>query len=169
MKSKILILAYPGSGKTFIADNYNDVSDLEFQHYRWDYGEYKNLPLEQLKGRKDLRTNNPLWPYNFFEDLDKEIESKCLVFVPLATSLLEHAKFLKESKGVRVIFAIPTRERFKEIISVYKNRDNSKLFIESRIKDYDKFYDIVKNSEFEKLYIEKGEFLFDGIKILEFV
>ena len=52
MKQKILVLAYPGSGKTFPAENFENVSDLEFQHYRWDYGEHKNLPLEKLKGRK---------------------------------------------------------------------------------------------------------------------
>ena len=40
-KNKILILAYPGSGKTYLAENYKNVADLEFQHFRWDYGEYK--------------------------------------------------------------------------------------------------------------------------------
>lgn len=54
MDKHILVLAYPGTGKTYIADNYEDVSDIEFQHYRYDYGNYKNLPLEQLKGRTNI-------------------------------------------------------------------------------------------------------------------
>ena len=41
MDKHILVLTYPGTGKTYIADNYEDVSDIEFQHYRYDYGNYK--------------------------------------------------------------------------------------------------------------------------------
>ncbi len=163
MKEKILILAYPGSGKTYLADNYNNVSDLEFQHYRWNYGEYKSLPLEQLKGRKDIRTNNPEWPNNFFEILDNEIEKRKLVLVPMATSLFEHAKYLQENKQVKIIFAIPTKRCFEDILEMYKKRGNNQKFIEDRKKDYLKFYDIVEKTEFDKLYINKNEHLSDAV------
>lgn len=86
-KQKILVLAYPGSGKTFLADNYENASDFEFQHYRYDYGEYKHLPLEQLKGRTEIRTNNTDWPKNFFDALDEELQKGRIVLVPFATSL----------------------------------------------------------------------------------
>ncbi len=72
MEEKVLVLAYPGSGKTYLAENYKNVIDLEFQHFRWDYGENKHLPLEQLKGceQKSVKTE---WPENFFKYLEEKI------------------------------------------------------------------------------------------------
>lgn len=46
MKQNILVLAYPGSGKTFLAENFENVSDLEFQHYR---GTTANIKIFHLK------------------------------------------------------------------------------------------------------------------------
>ena len=163
MKQKILVLAYPGSGKTFLAENFENVSDLEFQHYRWDYGEHKNLPLEKLKGRKDLRTNNPDWPNNFFKLLDEELNKNNIILVPMATSLFERLEYLN-SQNVRIIFAIPTRECFKDIIQAYKNRGNDEKFIESRKSDFEKFYDLVNKTKYEKTYIKKGEHLHEALQ-----
>ena len=163
MKQKILVLAYPGSGKTFLAENFENVSDLEFQHYRWDYGEHKNLPLEKLKGRKDLRTNNPDWPNNFFKLLDEELNKNNIILVPMATSLLERLEYLN-SQNVRIIFAIPTRECFKDIIQTYKNRGNDEKFIENRKSDFEKFYDLVIKTKYEKIYIKKGEHLHEALQ-----
>ena len=106
MEQKILVLAYPGSGKTFLADNYENVSDFEFQHYRYDYGSHKHLPLEQLKGRTEIRTNNTEWPQNFFNALDEELQKGRIVLVPFATSLLKRLDYLEKSSDVRIIFAI---------------------------------------------------------------
>ena len=163
MKQKILVLAYPGSGKTYLSENFENVSDLEFQHYRWDYGEHKNLPLEKLKGRKDLRTNNPDWPNNFFKLLDEELNKNNIVLVPMATSLFERLEYLN-SQNVRIIFAIPTRECFKDIIQAYKNRGNDEKFIESRKSDFEKFYDLVNKTKYEKIYIKKGEYLYEALQ-----
>ncbi len=86
MKDKVLVLAYPGSGKTYIADNYKNVSDLEFQHFRWDYGENKNLPMEKLKGCKQ-KSVRPEWPENFFKYMEEVIETCDVTLVPMATSI----------------------------------------------------------------------------------
>lgn len=159
---RVLVLAYPGSGKTYLAENFENVSDLEFQHYRWDYGEYKNLPLEQLKGRKDIRKLNPNWPDNFFEILDKELKKHEIVLVPMATSLFKKLDELK-SQGVRIIFAIQSKDRFNETLEAYEQRGNSQEFIEARINDFEKFYKIVENTGFEKVYIQKGEYLSEAL------
>ena len=37
IKEKVLVLAYPGAGKSYLADNYKDVSDFEFQHYSSEF------------------------------------------------------------------------------------------------------------------------------------
>lgn len=97
MEQRVLVLAYPGSGKTYLADNYKNVSDFQFQHYRYDYSEYRHLPLEQLKGRTEIRTNNSEWPNNFFKALDIELQKGRIVLVPFATSLLDILDYLEKS------------------------------------------------------------------------
>lgn len=44
-----------------------------------------------------------------------------------------------------------------------KKRGNDDAFIESRKKDFLKFHDIVENTNFEKLYINKNEHLLDAL------
>lgn len=162
-KEKVLVLAYPGSGKTFLADNYKNVSDFEFQHYRYDYGQWKHLPLEQLKGNRDKRTDNPNWPKNFFDALDKELQKGRIVLVPFATSLLEILDYLEESGGVRIIFAIQEKEWLSELPEIFRKRGNSEDFIQRRINDFQKCHDIIAASRFEKAYIGKNEFLYNAL------
>ena len=163
MDKSILVLAYPGSGKTFVAENYKDVSDIEFQHFRYDYGEYKNLPLEQLKGRTDIRTLNPEWPNNFFAFLEKELEKRKCVFVPMATSIFPILDKLEKEKNVRIIFAIQSEDSLDFMIETFKQRGNSEEFIERRKNDFIKFHNLIKELSYEKLYIQKDEYLLDAL------
>jgi hypothetical protein len=163
MEQKVLVLAYPGSGKSYLADNYKNVSDFEFQHYRYDYGEFKHLPLEHLKGRAEIRTNNPEWPDNFFKALDIELQKGRIVLVPFATSLLEILNYHEKSSGVRIIFAIQEKDSLKSLLQSFKNRGNSEEFIERRRNDFQKCHDIIASSKFEKVYINDNEFLSDAL------
>ncbi|MBI2414673.1 hypothetical protein HYV31_02430 [candidate division WWE3 bacterium] len=163
MKHKILVLAYPGSGKTYLADHYKNISDFEFQHYRYDYGELKHLPLEQLKGRTEIRTNNPDWPHNFFKALDGELKKGRIVLVPFATSLLKILNHLETSSGTRIIFAIQNKDFFEQLAENFRNRGNSDEFIERRRNDFQKCHEIIANSKFEKVYISNNEFLEDAL------
>lgn len=162
MKEKILILAYPGVGKTYIADNYNNVSDFEFQHYRYDYGKFKDLPLEELKGRRDIRTPNPEYPNNFIEALQEELNKRAIVLVPLATSILKELSKLKE---VRIILAIKDKEAFADLERIYKDRNNDEDFIKHRREDFEKFYNIVEESSYEKIILAKGQYLDQALKL----
>ena len=161
MKQKILVLAYPGSGKTYLAENFKNVSDLEFQHYRWDYGENKNLPLEQLKGC-EIKSVKPEWPDNFFKVLEEETNKTEIVLVPMATSLFPILDHL-EAGGVRVIFAIQDRDLLDDVIETYRKRGNKEKFIEDRRNDFQKFHDLTANAKFEKAYIHKNEHLYDAL------
>jgi hypothetical protein len=163
MSEKILVLTYPGSGKTYLSDNYKNVCDFEFQHYRYDYGEYKHLPLEQLKGRTDIRTIKPDWPNNFFKALDIELQKGRIVLVPFATSLLEVLDYLETSKGVRIIFAIQAKESLENVFQNFRNRGNSEEFIERRRNDFEKCHEVISKSKFEKVYINENEFLSDAL------
>lgn len=157
MKNKVLVLAYPGTGKTYLADHYKNVSDFEFQHYRYDYGEYKDLPLEQLKGRTDIRTIKPEWPDNFFKFLNEEIREREIILIPFATSLLEILDYLESSQEIRIIFAIHNKDSFETLAENFKKKGNSEEFIERRKNDFQKCHDIITKSKFEKVYIEDDE------------
>lgn len=163
MNQKILVLAYPGSGKTYLTEHYKNVSDFEFQHYRYDYGKYKHLPLEQLKGRTEIRTNNKNWPENFFKALTEELETGKVVLIPFATSLLEILDYLEKSKNVRIIFAIQQKDSFENLANSFRKRGNSEEFIERRRKDFKKCHDIIEKSRFEKIFIDKDEYLSDAL------
>ena len=161
-KDKVLVLAYPGSGKTYLADNFKNVSDIEFQHFRWDYGEYKTLPLEKLKGRKDIRTPRPDWPDNFFKQLEIELENNEIILLPMSTTMFDGLDRINRA-GVRIIFAMPRPEKFEELEKTFEKRGNSKEFIESRRNDFQKYYDITQNCPYEKVFIEKDEHLYDAL------
>ena len=163
MDKKILVLAYPGTGKTYIADNYADVSDIEFQHYRYDYGEYKNLPLEKLKGRTDIRTPKKEWPNNFFKFLEEELGKRKCVFVPLSTSIFPILDYLAFEKNIRIIFAIQSKESLNSMLETFKQRGNSEEFVERRKNDFIKFHNLIKDFDFEKVYIQQNEFLIDAL------
>ena len=170
MKQKILVLAYPGCGKTYLAENYKNVSDLEFQHYRYDYGKNKDLPLEKLKGIKE-RTLRPEWPENFFEFLSQQIEKMEIVLVPMATSLFPVLDSLA-AQGTRIIFVIQDENMLEDIIEMYRKRGNGEEFIEKRRNDFQKFHNLTAESKFEKVYIHKGEHLYEalvrvGVKFLK--
>lgn len=162
MTNGVLVLAYPGTGKTFIADRYDNVADLEFQHYRYDYGIYKNLPLEELKGKTDIRKPKDDWPNNFFKVIKEELQKREFVFVPFVTSLLPFVESIT-NKNTKVIIAIPNKNSLKNLIKVYKDRGNSEEFIERRKKDFSKAHDIIDKLPYEKIYLEKNEFLLDAL------
>lgn len=164
--NKVLVLAYPGSGKTYLADNYKNVSDFEFQHYRYDYGAYKHLPLEQLKGRTDIRTLNSEWPNNFFKALEEELQQGRVVLVPFATSLLEVVDYLEKANGTRIIFAIQAQETLDSVLQNFRDRGNSEEFIERRRNDFQKCHEIIAASRFEKVYIAENEHLSDALSRL---
>ncbi len=161
MKQKVLVLAYPGAGKTYLAENFKNVSDLEFQHYRWDYGEHKNLPLEQLKGC-EKKSVKPEWPDNFFKYLEEVTQKSEITLVPMATSLFPILDHLHKG-GVRIIFAIHDRNLLEDVLKIYKKRGNKEKFIEDRRNDFNKFQDLTASSKFEKAYIHKGEHLYDAL------
>ncbi len=161
MVGNILVLAYPGCGKTFVAENYNDVSDFEFQHYRYDYGKYKELPLEKLKGRTEIRTPKEDWPNNFIKDLEKELKKRKCVLVPFATSLIPYLEYF-EKQNIRIIIAIQSKDSFDDLIETLKKRGNDFEFIERRKNDFLKVHSIIENLKYEKVYLNKNEYLYDA-------
>ena len=163
MKEKVLVLAYPGSGKTYLADNFKDVCDFEHQHYRYDYVEFKHLSLEQLKGNSAMRKDNPGWPNNFFKALDEELEKVRIVLIPFASSLIDVLEFLEKSDDIRAIFAIQDKDTFEDLANNFRQRGSSEEFIERRRKDFQKCHEIIANSKYEKAYIHRGEHLYDAL------
>lgn len=54
---KILIMAYMGTGKTYLEKNYENIVDFDFQDYKYIYDEsIRHLPLEKRKGSVDRKS-----------------------------------------------------------------------------------------------------------------
>lgn len=58
-----------GTGKTQLEKHYKNVVGLDFQDYKYIYDKsIRHLPLEQRKGQTSLRTKNPDYPNNFYNN-----------------------------------------------------------------------------------------------------
>lgn len=85
------------------------------------------MPLEQLKGRDDIRKPNPNFPQNFFTELDKELKTKNIVLIPISTTIINNLNLL--TVNTRIILAIKEKDCFNDLIQIYKERKNDINFI----------------------------------------
>lgn len=166
---KIVILAYPGTGKTVTSQKLINVIDFEHQDYRYIYDEsIRHLPLEQRKGSSNLRKDNPDWPNNFINAaVDLLNQGKILIspFVETVFRAFDNDMFRNKASDVRIIIACPTEDSFNEIIERYKSRGNSEQFIQRRIQEFPiilKLFNSIK--KYEKISISSGQYLIDALE-----
>lgn len=166
---KLVIIAYMGTGKTWLADKYDSIVDFDHQDYRYIYDEsIKNLPLEQRKGNDKLRTLNPLYPKNFINEALKLLnEGKILVspFIDHVYEAYKSTEFQSSALDVKVVLVCPRRIDFEEYRHRFAKRGNSPEFISKREREFSDLVDIFENEQkFDKILISKGQFLEDVLK-----
>ena len=165
MNPKILVLAYPGIGKTYMADNYENVIDFEQQHFISIYDEdIRHLPLEQIKGQTSKRKPNPDWPQNYVEGIRQELETGRIVittFIPATyKALCEDAQY----ENVRIILAVFDPNSFEELAQRYRERNNTEEFIERRRADFPTSIKLFEEApKVEKVVVKAGEYLADAL------
>jgi hypothetical protein len=152
---KILVLAYPGTGKTYLAEHYANVIDFEQQHYVSLYDEdVRDLPLEQIKGMTNKRIPNPAWPANYITAIKAELEKNLLVittFIPSTYEALRSEIFA----DTKIILAIFNPNNFEELVNRFKVRGNAPEFIDRRRADFPKVVELFNNDkEAFKIIIE---------------
>ncbi len=166
---KILVLAYPGSGKTELERQYEDVVDFEHQDFRYVYDEsIRHLPLELRKGSTDLRKDNPEWPENFLTNALSELDEGKIVVSPFVRTVYEayNSDYFKDkAKDVKTILVCPRLDQFEDYIERFKERGNSDNFIARRKSEIAAVIEIFENAEnCQKIVLESGQYLAESLK-----
>ena len=157
---KLLILAYPASGKTYVAENYENVVDFEHQDFMWIYdAERAGLPLDQRRSNMQLRQPNPEWPRNYFAAMELEFAAERVLISPFIEAVFNvvHEAKLQDT---RVVLVIPEIENFDELEARYHARNTGDEFIERRRADLPicrKLFDSADG--YEKIILARGQFL----------
>ncbi len=166
---KILIMAYMGTGKTYLEKNYENIVDFDFQDYKYIYDEsIRHLPLEKRKGSVNLRKENLLYPDNFLsEAIDLLKKGKIVVspFIEHVFLAYNKAEFLESLDNVKIIIVCPERNNFSEYVERFKSRGNSEEFIKRREREFSSLVDLFEECENAlKIIIKKGQYLSDVLE-----
>ena len=166
---KTVILAYPGTGKTKLCEIYDNIIDFEHQDYKWIYDEsIRNLPLDQRKGRVDLRKENPDFPKNFLDDAIKLLNKGNIVvspFIETVFNAFNSTYFKSKIEDARIILACPNQDAFNQYIEKYRQRGNGEQFISRRIKEFPGMIDLFNRADgYEKILLKPGEFLSNALR-----
>jgi len=167
---KTIILAYPGAGKTYVAENYVGFADFEHQDFIYIYDEsIRHLPLDQRKGNTEFRGPNPEWPGNYFAAAMGEFQKGNILIAPFVEPVFEafdsaEFKALAGSRDVRIILVMPSEENFDEFEARYRARGNGENFIKRRRDDLLVLRELFNNaSAYDRTLLSRGQFLDDAI------
>jgi len=163
-KENILVLAYPGTGKTYTASNFENVMDFEQQFYTYVYDDnIKHLPLEQIKNSMTTKRPNPQWPTPFVKDLGEELPKNEIViatFTPQVYEAVRDANY----PNTKIILAVFDQNNFEELADRFRARGNTEEFVDRRRVDFPVANEIFDNAEgVDKIVIRSGKYLADAL------
>lgn len=164
MKRKgLIIAAFAGTGKTYLAKKYKNVIDLESSKYKYDYSMYSSIEYEKLKGDKNRIPNNE-WPQNYVTAINEAQTKYDIVFV----FICEEALNIYKKYNIDFVVSYPSECAFKMYYkSRYQRRGNSDAWIESVLSYYDKFItNFLQKSEYKKIILNNDETLEVSLKNL---
>ena len=162
MKRKgLIIAAFAGTGKTYLAKKYKNVIDLESSKYKYDYSMCSSVDYEKLKGDKNRVPNNE-WPQNYVKAIKNAQTKYDIVFVFICEEALE----IYKKYNIDFIVCYPSELAFKKYYkSRYEGRGNSELWIKNVLSYYDKFVtNYLQKCEYEKIILNNDETLEDALK-----
>jgi len=145
-----LVLAYAGTGKSYLASKYENVIDLDSGDFKW-LGKRKDIPYYE-------RPQNPEFPQNYLSAVFNLLETTDKIIL-----VSSHRQDIMEAISVlSPLFVYPQRDLLDEYVERWQKRGNSKEFIQARIAE---FYTILDRAEIftnvEKIYLTSGEYLED--------
>lgn len=166
---RLLIMAYMGTGKTELENRCENVVDFDFQDYKYIYDEsIRHLPLEQRKGRTNLRTENPNYPQNFLSDAIKLLSKGEIVVSPFIEHVFkayDEFDIKSQIEDLRVILVCPPKEIFEEYVERFKQRGNSDEFVSRRIKEFPILVDLFeKANDYERIIMKPKQYLSEALE-----
>jgi hypothetical protein len=131
MEQKVLIFAFPSTGKTFTSQNFKNTCDFELLYYIFKYNkDVLHLPIDQHKGRSDIRERRSDFPQNYIKALKEELEKDRIVITPFMMQsllVLEETDFDNET---RIIVVTHDEDDFQTLEKRLRSRGNSDEFVE---------------------------------------
>jgi len=147
---KIIIAAFAGTGKTYLANKYSNVIDIEPANYKWNSD---NIITEKDKGKyQKIREE---WPQNYVNEIIKEHNNYDIVLI----GLNRDARNLLYKMGYEYSICFPSSDRKNEYIQRYKDRGNSEEFLNKQAYYFDNELPLLYKEPLEKMILEGNEFL----------
>lgn len=143
----IILSAFPGTGKTFYANNFGDK-----EVYDPDSSSFSKLFDGSL---------NPEFPNNYVAYLMEIINDYKVIFV---STNIEVRKALKKL-GVNYVLVYPKRELKQEYLERYKSRGSPKAFLNKLNDGWDLWVsDMEEEGDCKRIVLSEGEFISDYIE-----
>ena len=154
MQKKLIIAGFAGIGKTYLANKYKNVIDLESSKFVYDYSNMSQIDYEKLKGTKN-RTLNKEFPQNYIDAIRSSIEKFDVILIWLKLEMLP----LYEENSIDYIICYPSEEAFKEYKIRYIQRGNNEAWINHVTEAHTKYINALRENKHPKIVLEKGETL----------
>ncbi len=130
MAKGVIISGFAGVGKTMLAKKYKNVIDLESGPYKYVYDGISEEQYEALKGSKN-RIPNKNYPHNYVEAIKNACKKYDIVCVRYNGD--ERVDFY-DTYGLKYIVCCPTKQAYRGYIKKFKQRGNTKEWIEKKQK-----------------------------------
>lgn len=163
----ILIAAFAGTGKTYCGEKYKNVLDFDHLHYKFVYSEemLKNKTFEELKGQKEGRSLNPLWPENYFLELLENMKKFDMVLIPAGREIMS---YLDERK-VEYILCYPTLNSKSIYMKRYHERGTNPDWIAKMEREFDEVIQEFNRRKGKKIVLQKEETLESKLIEMEYL
>lgn len=163
LKKPLIIAGFAGVGKTTLAKKYENVIDLESSLFKWDNTGLENIPIEQRKGTK--RKENPKWPYNYIDEIEKQSRNYDIILVWIAPRALE----LYDENKIEYILCYPEKSAIGLYEKRYRERGNNEDYIEKVVSTYDERFEEFKQKNVPQIILQGEETLEDYLIRNEYI
>ena len=144
----IVVAAFSGTGKTWIAERYNSVADVDLGSYRFVYDESEDIPFEARKCMKVYQIQ-PEWPQNYLDAIIGAAEINDLV-------LVTHCP---EIESVMDYYFLPNMSGWKNLSGRLTTRGNNERFIDMCRGKLEGDLGKTHDAKYKKVILGDDEFL----------
>jgi hypothetical protein len=140
-----VISAFPGTGKSYLANKHDDVLDLDSHNYTSGH-------------TPDGKVRNPDFPSNYISAIEGQLGKWSILLVS------PHAEVIKglSEKDIEITLVYPDRKLKSEYIERFRKRGSSEAFISPLDSYWDDFLDQLEQLEdCRHVVLKQGQYLSD--------
>ncbi|MCA9338793.1 hypothetical protein KC939_00420 [Candidatus Saccharibacteria bacterium] len=169
-KKATIIAAFAGSGKSYLAEKYHGVLDLESSYFKWENKGLEHLSVEERKGIT-TRVLNREWPNNYIKEIVAQQDSYDIIFIILPHALLKTEKIADYffENNIDFYIARPKITALETIVKRLKARGNNEDFINQVKNNFPVFIEEFSKPKYKSIVINNDEYLEDALLRLGFL